>query len=175
MTFFAFFFPLSLVMVSFKGADNVPAWISGIGKSMGTGQFKKLINAIISLAAAVLTYTVIMVIIAKFFSAPGASADEIMELITTGNVFAADLSDDNLEMLTIGSSIVLVYVLNFIYGQIPKTTEMVLSAFDVKQENKLSEQLANDAMRLTTAVAESAKKIGATIINGGDKKTDDKK
>lgn len=175
MTFFAFFFPLSLVMVSFKGAGNVPGWMSGIGKSLGTGQFKSLINAIISLAAAVLTYTVIMVIIAKFFSAPGASADEIMELITTGNVFAADLSDDNLEMLTIGSSVVLVYVLNFIYGEIPKITEMVLSAFDVKQENKLSEQLANDAMRLTTVVVDGAKKIGTTIINGGDKKTGDKK
>lgn len=175
MTFFAFFFPLSLVLVSFKGADNVPGWMSGLGKSLGTEQFKKLINAIISLAAAVLTYTVIMVIIAKFFSAPGTSATELMQLITSGNVFAADLSDDNLASLTLASSVVLVYVLNFIYGQIPKVTEMVLGAFDVKEENKLNEQLANDAMRLTTTVVQTAKKVGETIITRGDKKPDDKK
>ncbi len=171
MTYFAFFFPLSLVLISFKGADGVPGWMSGLGKSMGTGQFKKLIGAIISLAAAVITYTVIMVIIAKFFSTPGTSAAEIMHLITSGDVFAADLSDDNLAALTIASSVILVYVLNFIYGQIPKVSEMVLGAFDVKEENQLSEQLANDAMKLTTAVVDSAKKVGETIISGGEKKT----
>lgn len=173
MTFFAFFFPLSLVLVSFKGAENVPQWVSGLGKNLGTGQFKKLINAIIALAAAVLTYTVIMVIIAKFFSAPGQSAADLMQLITSGDVFAADLSDDNLETMTMMGAVVLIYVLNFIYGQIPKVTQMVLGAFDVGEEKALSEQLANDAMRLTTVVLDGAKKIGATVINGGKK--DDKK
>lgn len=173
MTFFAFFFPLSLVLVSFKGADNVPQWVSGLGKNLGTGQFKKLINAIIALAAAVLTYTVIMVIIAKFFSAPGQSAADLMQLITSGEVFATDLSDDNMANMTLMGAVVLIYVLNFIYGQIPKVTQMVLSAFDVGEEKQLSEQLANDAMRLTTVVLDGAKKIGATVISGGKK--DDKK
>lgn len=174
MTFFAFFFPLSLMLISFKGAQNVPAWISGLGKKYGADQFKTLINAIISLAAAVLTYTVIMVIIAKFFSAPGSSTTELMDLITSGQVFAADLSDDNLASMTIMGAIVLVYVLNFIYSQIPEVTSMVLSAFNVGTENKLSEQLADDAMKLTGAAFDTAKKIGTIIINGGDKKDDNK-
>ena len=171
MTFFAFFFPLSLTLVVFKGSD-APGWMSNLGRNVGTDQFKKVINAIIGLAAAVLTYTVIMVIIAKFFSAPGASAAELMTLITNGDVFAADLNEDNLAQITLGSAIVLVYVLNYIYSQIPQVTNMVLGAFNVSAENKLSEQLAVDAMKLTTAVAETAKKIGTTIINGGkeDKK-----
>ena len=76
MTFFAFFFPLSLILMAFKGADNVPQWISGLGRGIGVGEFKRLINAIITLAAAVLTYSVIMTIIAKFFAAPGQSAAE---------------------------------------------------------------------------------------------------
>ncbi len=172
MTFFAFFFPLSLILVAFKGADNVPNWISGLGKKFGTGEFKNLINAIIALAAAVLTYTVIMAIIAKFFAAPGQSASDIMELITSGNIFAGDLSDDNLAAMTIGGCVILVYVLNFIYGQIPQVTSMVLDSFGVSAKNDLSEQLANDAMKLTTNIVDTAKKIGTTILNGGDKKDD---
>ena len=171
MTFFAFFFPLSLILVAFKGA-NAPSWISNLGKNVGTGQFKKLINAIIALAAAVLTYTVIMVIIAKFFSAPGQSAADIMQLITSGEVFAGDLSGDNLAAMTLGGCIILVYVLNFIYDQIPNVTKMVLDSFGVSTENQLSEQLANDAMKLTTNIIETVKKTGQTIISGGKK--DDK-
>jgi len=173
MTFFAFFFPLSLILVAFKGG-NAPAWISSLGKNVGTGQFKKLINSIIALASAVLTYTVIMVIIAKFFSAPGQSAAEIMELITTGQVFEGDLSGDNLAAMTLGGCIILVYVLNFIYAQIPQVTSMVLDSFGVSAENKLSEQLADDAMKLTTNIVNAAKSIGKNILSGGETKEGDK-
>lgn len=173
MTFFAFFFPLSLILVAFKGG-NAPAWISSLGKNVGTGQFKKLINSIIALASAVLTYTVIMVIIAKFFSAPGQSAAEIMELITTGQVFEGDLSGDNLAAMTLGGCIILVYVLNFIYAQIPQVTSMVLDSFGVSAENKLSEQLADDAMKLTTNIVNAAKSIGKNILSGGKTKEGDK-
>ncbi len=171
MTFFAFLFPLSLILVAFKGAD-APSWVTNLGKGIGTKQFKKLINAIIALAAAVLTYTVIMVIIAKFFSAPGQSAADIMQLITSGEVFAGDLSGDNLAAMTLGGCIILVYVLNFLYTQIPTVTQMVLDSFGVSQENQLSEQLADDAMKLTSTIVETVKKAGATIISGGKK--DDK-
>lgn len=171
MTFFAFLFPLSLILVAFKGTD-APSWVTNLGKGIGTKQFKKLINAIIALAAAVLTYTVIMVIIAKFFSAPGQSAADIMQLITSGEVFAGDLSGDNLAAMTLGGCIILVYVLNFLYEQIPTVTQMVLDSFGVSQENQLSEQLANDAMKLTSTIVETVKKAGATIISGGKK--DDK-
>lgn len=171
MTFFAFFFPLSLTLVVFKGSD-APAWMSNLGKNVGTDQFKKVINAIIGLAAAVLTYTVIMVIIAKFFSAPDASASELMTMITNGDVFAANLDQDNLAQITLISAVVLVYVLNYIYSQIPQVTKMVWGAFDVSPDTTNSEKLADDAMKLTTAVAQTAKKIGTIIVNGGS--TDDK-
>lgn len=173
MTFFAFFFPLSLILVAFKGG-NSPGWISSLGKVVGTNQFKTLINAIITLASAVITYTVIMVIIAKFFSAPGQSASEIMELITTGQVFVGDLSDENLAAMTLGGCVILVYVLNFIYGQIPKVTSMILDSFGVSEENKLSEQLADDAMKLTTNIITTAKNIGKNILSG-DKTNNDAK
>ena len=167
MAFFAFFFPLSLMLVGFKGG-NAPAWLSGLGKTVGVGQFKKLINAIIALVSAVLTYTVIMTIIAKFFSEPGQSSADLMQLITSGNVFAGDLSTDNLGAMTLGGCIILVYVLNFIYSQIPQVTSMVLDSFGTPTENSLSEQLADDAMKLTTNVVEATKKLGKVILSGGE-------
>ncbi len=169
MTYFAFFFPLSLIMVSFKGAENVPDWISGLGKNLGTGQIKKLINAIITLASAVLTYTVIMMIIAKFFSAPDASVNDLMTAITSGNVFDADLSDENLAALTLASAIVLIYVVNFIADHVSDVTKMVLDAFGVSEEKSLSEEMANNALNLTKQVYNTAKQIGTTIISGGEK------
>ena len=171
MAFFAFFFPLSLILVAFKG-DDAPKWMSSLGKGVGTDQFKKLINAIIALAAAVLTYTVLMTIIAKFFAAPGQSAAEIMELITTGNIFEGDLSGDNLAAMTIGGCVILVYVLNFIYKQIPNVTSMVLGSFGISSENALSEQLADSAMKLTTTVITGAANLGKNILSGGKEKKD---
>lgn len=175
MTYFSFFFPLSLVMMSFKDAQHVPKWMSSIGSSLGVGQFKTMINAIISLVAAVLTYTVIMVIIAKFFSAPDASVNELMDLIMTGNVFEADLSSDNLEMLTLTSGIVLVYIINFLAGQIPQITQMVLDTFEVKEEHKIGDELADNAMKFTGIAIDGVKKIGGIILNGGGEKKEDKK
>ena len=168
MTFFAFFFPLSLILVAFKG-DNTPKWMSGLGKDVGTNQFKKLIDSIVALAAAVLTYTVIMVILAKFFAEPGQGAADIMNMITSGEIYSDELSEENLQAMTLGGCVVLVYVLNFIYGQIPQVTSMVLSSFGVSSENKLSEQLANDAMQLTNDVLNVVKQAGKNILSGGEK------
>ena len=174
MTMFAFFFPLSLILVAFRGAENVPSWISGLGKNVGVNQMKNLINAIVALGAAVITYTVIMVIIAKFFASPDASTTDIMNAITTGKIFDVDLSDDNIASLTITGTVVLVYVIDFIQKEIPNVSKMILSAFNVQSKNDLSEQLANDVETLTRATFDTVKKIGATVISGGEKK-DDKK
>ncbi len=170
MTFFAFFFPLSLMLVSFKGASDVPSWMSKIGSSLGVGQFKNLMNAIIALASAVLTYTVIMVLIATFFAAHGTTSADLMQVILSGDVFNAELSDDNLAELGIASSVVLIYVLNFIQAQIPKVTSMVLDTFGVGEDHKLGDQLANDAETLTRRVVETATKTVKTIVKGGNEK-----
>ena len=164
MTFFAFLFPLSLVLVAFRGADGAPKWMGTLGKNVGTDQFKKVIGAIVGLGAAVMTYTVIMVILAKFFAGTGTSMPEIMEHITNGNIYKDDLSQNNIAQITVCSVIVLVYVLNYIYSQIPKAAQSILDAFDVKPETKLGEELANDVMGLTKAAAKSFKNVvsGAT-------------
>ncbi len=167
LTFFAFFFPLSLMLAAFKGVD-VPDWVSGLGKTVGTNQINKVIGAIVGLGAAVITYTVIMAIIAKFFVATDADSANLMELIISGNVFKADLNDENIATLTLGSSIVLVYVLTFIYGQIPQVTKMILGAFNVSSETDLGKKLAEDAGTLTGAALSTARKIGKAITSSSN-------
>ena len=178
MAMFAFFFPISLVLAAFRSGENIPAWISGLGKNIGGAQIKKLINAIVALASAVITYTVIMVIVAKFFSSPDTGTVEIMNAITTGNIFDMDLSGENILSITLMGMVALIYVINFIQDQIPNVSNMVMSAFNLNPEKSLSEQLANDVETLTKATFDTVKKVGTTIISGGDKKEekkDDKK
>lgn len=173
MTFFAFFFPLSLVMFVFKNSE-APDWVKKLGEDLGAGQFKNVINAIISLASAVLTYTVIMVIIAKFFAAPGTSTVELMEMITNGSIYADALSDDNLATLTIAGCVVLIYVIDFLAAQVPQVTKMVMDTFDVQDNNKLSEGMADDAFKVAGNIAKTVKDIGAKAL-GIESKDDDKK
>ncbi len=175
MAFFAFFFPLSLALVPFKSDGGAPSWISSLGKNIGINRFKSLVSSIIALASAVLTYTVIMVLVAKFFAHDGVTVNEMMNAITSGEIFAGDISDDNLAMVTLSSAIVLVYLMNFLYKQIPQVTNMVLSAFNVSAESKLSEDLANSVISFTKGITNKAAQFGKTIINGGkDDKAGDK-
>ena len=170
MAFFAFLFPFSLTMMAFDGVEHIPDNIKKIQATEVKSQVKKLINAIVTLGSCVFTYIVMMTVIAKFLSDPGESNMELMEKILSGQVFEADLSDDNLEALTLMSTIVLVYVLNFMYKQIPEITKMVFGVFDVSEEGKLGEQAADDAIKLTKNVIDTAVSVGKTIISGGEDK-----
>jgi hypothetical protein len=179
MTFFAFLFPLSLVMFAFKESE-APDWVKKIGSSLGAGHFKKLVSAIISLSAAVLTYTVIMTIIAKFFSGDVSTA-QLMQMITSGDIFADKLSDDNLAMMSLSGCIVLIYIVNFLADQVGKVTDMVMSTFDVKdvptqfnEKKTLGGQLGDDVIKFTENVGKSVKDTTKTLLGGADKK-DDKK
>lgn len=172
MTMFAFFFPLSLVLTVFRGPEHVPSWISGLGKNIGGEQIRNLINAIVALASAVITYTIIMVIITKFFSSPDTSTNEIMNAITTGAVFDIDISANNVLSLTLMGMVVLIYVINFIQDQIPNVTNMVMSAFNLKPETKLSAQLANN---IETFKNMSTKISSDSETNQKQENKDDKK
>ena len=170
MAFFAFFFPMSLMLMAFDGAEHIPKVVENVRSHISKDQIKKLINAIVALASCVLTYTIIMMIIAKFFSDPDETNAALMDKILSGQVFEADLSDDNLEALTLMSVTVLVYVLNFIYKQIPQISKMVLGIFGVGEENQLSEKMADDALTLSKNIINTAVNVGKTIINGGEDK-----
>lgn len=175
MAMFAFMFPIGLIMMSFRGGD-MPEWMSSIGKGIGTNQLKKLINAIITLASAVITYMIMLVVIARFFTDSGTSISELMSAITSGQVFGDDLSHSNLATMTLSGTVILVYVLNYIYSNIPQVSKAILGTFGVSEENKLSEDIAKSAEKLVSLATDGIKKVGGAIINGGENadKKDDK-
>lgn len=169
MAFFAFFFPLSLMMFAFNGAEHVPDAIKNIGKNVGINQLKNLISSIVTLGSVIITYTVIMAIIAKFFSATDVSNVELMQAITSGNIFEKDLSAENLEALTLISCIALIYVLNYVYKQIPQITKMILGAFAVDEKKEYGEKMADNLMSLTKNIVDTTVNVGKIILNGGEK------
>ena len=163
MAMFAFFFPLSLVFFIFKDASAAPGWMKKLGGDLGSGQIKKLVNAIVSVGATILTYTVIMLIIRGYLDANGVNPDSIQN--TTESLFDLDLENSDAMQLTFLGAIVLVFVINYIAGQIPQITKKILSAFGLSQEDALSKEMGENAWQLTTIVAEQTKNVAQTIIN----------
>lgn len=171
MAMFAFFFPFSLITAAFKEAGDLPGWLSWVktlGKGVGVEQIKNLIGAIVSLGVAVITYTVILVIIAKFFADPNGEVNNLetlLESIMSGTVFETDLNQSGINDLSLTSVIVLVYVLGFIYNKIPDITKYILGMFDVTADkNEVGKALANDTMQATKFFLNKTGSIAKTII-----------
>jgi len=110
-----------------------------------------------------LTYTVIMLIIRGFLNTNGVDADSIRN--STEAWLDFDLENSSAMQITFAGAIVLVYVINYIAGQIPKVTEKILSVFNVKQENALSKEMGENVFQLTNIVADKTKELVKTIIN----------
>jgi len=180
MATFAFFFPMALMLMSFKDSDKnpeMPKWMSNLGKGLGAAQIKTLVNSIVTIGATVITYTVILVIIAKFFSSGDMSTTELMKTITSGQIFESDLSYENVMAMSFAGAVVLVYVLNYIYSKIPEVSKMILGVFNLEANNKLSEQMANDVEKMVGNVVTGVKGIGEAVISHGapkENKKDDK-
>ena len=174
MAMFAFFFPLSMITAAFSDAGDVPywlSWIKKIGKGVGVEQIKNMVGAIISLGVAVITYTVILVIIAKFFADPNGNInnfDLLMDAIMNGDVFETDLNTSSMNDLTITSIVVLVYVLGYIYDKIPDITKMILGMFEVSAgKNDVGEKMGDSLMQATKGFIDLAKNSAKDIIHGG--------
>jgi len=174
MAMFAFFFPLSIIFFIFKDAQNAPGWMKKLGSDLGSGQIKKLINAIVSIGATILTYTIIMLIIRGFLDANGVDSDSIQN--TSESLFNFDLDNSDAMQITFAGAIVLVYVINYIADQIPQVTKKILSAFGVSQEDSLSKEMGENVWKLTNIVATQAKNVAHAIAKPEDvKKSDDDK
>ena len=166
MAMFAFFFPLSLILAPFEGAAGAPKWFGSLGRNVGRHQIKNIINAIVGLAAAVLTYSVIMAIIAKYFAGMGITSAELTRLILSGDVSAADLTAENIETMTIGGIAVLAFLMNYLWDQIPGVTKMVLGAFNASPSNSMGDKVADDVMKLTTTATAKVTDVVGKIISG---------
>jgi hypothetical protein len=77
--------------------------------------------------------------------------------------------------MTLTSCIALVYVMNYIFEQIPEITKMVMAVFSVQENTKHGDQFANDIMTLSKNAIDNVVKAGKIIVSGGEDKKDDKK
>lgn len=165
MAMFAFFFPISLMASAFQDVDpksDLPSWLGWIksfGKSVGVEQIKNLIAAIISLGSAVITYTVVLVIIARFFTDPNDGTnnfDALLVAVMDGTIYSQDLTVTGRYDITITSVVVLLYVLTFIYSKIPQITDMILDMFKAPKPDKdivkTRQDLSNSMMQATKSM-----------------------
>ncbi|MCL2538369.1 MAG: hypothetical protein FWE52_02755 [Alphaproteobacteria bacterium] len=166
LTFFAFFFPLGLVFFVFKNSAAA-GWVRDIGKNIAPGMLKNAINSIVTLATVVITYVVIMVLIAKFFAFGGdVGGVELMRQIHSGEIYSSNISDDNLATLTLAGIIVLMYVVQFLAGQIKDISKMVTDTFGLPAPSApLGEALGDDFMKLSGNLWEMTKKTGGIIYS----------
>lgn len=160
MAMFAFFFPLSLVFFIFKDAQHLPAWMKNLGGNLGGGQIKKLINAIVSVASSILTYTIIMLIIKGYLGGHAESFNGSFD-----EIFDFDLEESSFMQIKFAGAIVLVYVIKYISDQIPQITKKILSVFGLSQEDSLSKEAGENAFAITTAVTDNMKKLATAIVN----------
>jgi hypothetical protein len=161
LTFFAFFFPLMLTLWVFRNSESA-GWVKELGGKITPAFFKNVINSIVSLATVVITYVVIMVIIAKFLEGRDGGG-ELARKVMDGSIFAGDLSDDNLAMVTLGGCLVLAYVVQYLAENIKQVSSMILKAFDVEERHSVGEGLGEDALKLGGNAFEFAKSTGTIL------------
>jgi hypothetical protein len=174
LTFFAFFFPVMLTLFVFKNSQAAD-WVKNLSSKITPDYFKNVINSIVSLATVVITYVVIMVIIAKFFTMTGGGSAELTRQIVSGNIFAGDLSDDNLAMLTLGGCLVLVYVVQYLADKIPDVSKMITETFNVQDRHEAGDALGESMLKVGQNTFDFAKKAGAAIISTATGKETEKK
>lgn len=163
MALFAFFFPLSLILFIFKDANKLPGWMKNLGGDLGAGQIKHIINAIVGIISAILTYSIILLIVRGYFSGNGIDPNSIQT--PSAEFFDFDIENSNYMQLTFAGAIVLIYVIEYLAGQIPQITTKILSVFGVKPEDSVAKEMGDDVFNMTNVVFREAKKVVTTIVN----------
>lgn len=174
MAMFAFFFPLSLVFFVFQGASDLPDWMKNFGKSFGGGQIKTLLNAIVSISATILTYTVIILIIRGYLNGNGLDIDVIQN--SKESLIDFDLNNPSAIQFTFFGAVVLLFVINYLAQKIPDVTKEILNTFGVKQEDSLSKEFGDSVWALTSIISNDTKQFVKNFVNpeNNEEKKEDK-
>ena len=173
LAMFAFFFPFMLVFFVFKNSPAAADWVKKMGDAFAPKLLKDVYNAIIALSVAVITYTIVMVILAKFFASDAMSSNEVVKHIMAGTVSSDMLANDNLVNLTLMGAVVLGFILNYLTGQIPTIAKDIFGAFGVKPEAPMGEQVGQGVETTAKNIVEGVV-TKAKILVGSENK-DDKK
>ncbi|MCL2737687.1 MAG: hypothetical protein FWE17_02395, partial [Alphaproteobacteria bacterium] len=174
LSLFAFFFPLGLVFFVLKNSES-EGWVKKIGENIAPGMLNKLIGSIVTLATVVITYTVILVLMARFFSGDSEGGAELARAIMsndpTNDLFSGAIAEDNLAAMTLGGIVVLVFVIRFLAGQIDEVAKMITQSFNIEvQKPEVGEKLGESVLAVgekTKGFAWEEAKLGLGI--GEDK------
>jgi hypothetical protein len=167
---FAFFFPFMLVLFVFKDSKAAD-WIKKMGGAFSSGDtslIKRVINTIVALVVAMITYTVVMVIIAKFLGSDLMSSNEIVQNMLAGTLSDNMLvdEDEDLVNMTLIGCILLGFLVGYIVGQIPSVVSEVLAAIGIKPDDKLGKEMADSAEVIAKSVVSWVGGKGKIIITG---------
>jgi ABC-type Fe3+ transport system permease subunit len=175
LAMFAFFFPFMLAFFVFKNSSSAD-WVKKFGDAFAPKLIKDVFNAICALAVAVIVYTIVMVIIAKFFASDMMSSNEIVRHILDGTISKDILSNDNLVNMTLMGCIIVGFIVNYLTERIPSIGKDIWAAFgvqdpDAKMGKEIGEAVETVAKNL---IAGGVKKIQALATDPKDQK-DEKK
>jgi len=180
MAMFAFFFPLGLAFFITQNSDSAD-WVKKIGASFLPGMIKRLVNSIITLAVVIITYIMMMVLIARFFAASGVDTAALAHAIMSGDIYRDDISAENAAVMGLAGMVVLIYIVNYFEQQIPRVSESIISTFgfDAKDmDNKIGKEVGDSAWALGASMIKSTTGMVKTVsdnITGKDAKKEDKK
>jgi hypothetical protein len=183
---FAFFFPFMMALFVFKNSEAAKkdggkdGWVGKMGAAFSPGLIKDVFNSISALAVAVITYTIVMVVVAKFFSSDAMSSNEIARRVLDGTIGPDALSDENLVNLTLMGCIVIGFLINYLTSKIPDIEKEIFEAFGVSQQKEMGEEVGKGVeTAVKNMIDGAAAKIN--VLTGGtkdgkkDEKKDDKK
>ena len=121
-----------------------------------------------------------MVVISGYFKGHGVDITAFENSIDT--FFDFDLENSDAMQLTFAGTIVLVYVIRYISDQVKPVTKKIFETFNISVNTTESEKMGDNMLKLTSIIANEAKKIATTIVNpdkaksdSGDKKEEPKK
>ena len=174
LAMFAFFFPFMLVSFVLQNSESQD-WVKAIGKGFSGERIKGVVQAIVNLAASVIVFVIIMVIIARFFQAAGTDPNTLANLVLEGNIRGRDLSTENLLNLTLMSMIILGYLINYITGTIKDVGNEIFSVFNVKPEGKEGEKVAKAIDFAAASLAAWTVKTGKIAMGIEEKKEEEEK
>jgi hypothetical protein len=169
LTKFAFLFPFMMVLFVFKNSKAADVeWIKKMGGAFSPGLIKDVFNSICALAVTVITYTIAMVIIAKFFSSDAMSSNEIARHVLDGTIGPGVLSDENLTSLTLMGCIVIGFLINYLTSKIPDIEKDIFEAFGVSQDKQIGEKVGKGVETAVKNLIDGAA-AKVKVLTGGTK------
>ena len=166
LALFAFLFPFSLAAFVLNSSESA-GWVKDIGKGVaGSQRFKRVVGSIVNLAATVLVYLVVMVVIAKFFQSSAMEANELVGLVLSGDLSHLDLSNENMVNMSLLTFIILGYLLDYLVRQVPEVSEEIFKAFGVDQLNEVGKKMADEVMTSAKGVVDQVSEKVGTAIKG---------